>query len=379
MFLTTAVRIVDLRVLGNMGWNFLMVYHVIVCFFLFYGMHSNGDFERIKQEIFAILIILVYVPTFLSFLGLLAAVFKNQIVIFNQTLGIKSHRLVGVYLNSNVLGFLCVLSIISCFILMREKRNHPEIKRFLSNWLFVGCVLLNLVSLFLSDSNGSLLFLIIYLISIIFCNIIKNKGREKSKIKLIYLLALCVAFVFISLSVKSTTQSAFNFVVRIFHDQNFSTPFIEVGRGSYEITSGRNILFQQGIRLFKKFPILGIGARNLTEYARIYLPDRLDYEDLHNGYLTILVSWGSIGFVVFAFFSISVASHLCGTLFNHRNQTNDTIYSNFFSLIVAYSVYNLVEITLLSSISFTCVFFWAILGYAMCYVDKKYKARIVKK
>jgi hypothetical protein len=371
MLLTTAIRLFDFRVLNKIGWNILMVYHTIMCFLLFYGSHIESDFKKIKEEMFVLLKIFVYLPTFLSVLGVFIAIFSNQINMKNQAIGIKSHRLVGVYSNSNVLGFFCVLSIISSLILIRERKKMLKTHKTPTAWFLIVCIFFNSISLFLSDSNGALLFLIIYFISMFFCGIIRNNKTKKSKLKLIFLLLLCVTLVFVSLAVRGTIQNAFNITVKLLHFRNFSTTSaIEIGRGNYEITSGRNILLQQGFKLFKKFPVLGVGAKNLTEYAKIYLTDKLDCEDLHNGYLTILVSWGGMGFTVFAFFTCLMIICLCRTLFNRRDKNDYKIYSNIFSLVVAYAVYSLVEVTLLSSVSFRCAFFWTILGYAMCYVNE---------
>ncbi|MDR3179103.1 MAG: O-antigen ligase family protein [Oscillospiraceae bacterium] len=364
MILTVVIRMPD-----GVPWNLLMVYHCVLCFFMFYGIHVENNFNQNKKEMFNILKILVYIPSILSLIGLILAILKNEFKFYGHTLGVKSHRLVGIYENSNTLGLLSVLSIISCCIFLKK---NIEQKRNLPIWVLICCILINLICLFLSDSNGSFLFLAVYIVSMIFCKFVKYKGiktLEKTEVKTLILMLSCVFIVFSLIFLKALFQNIFNILIKSIHlhTQNIKIDSsIEIGRGNYEITSGRNLLILQGLRLFFRFPIMGIGRGNLVYYSNRFLLDRLDYEDLHNGYLTILVSWGALGFFFIMFFLVGICALLLKTLFKSKNGVLG-IYSSLFSLMVAYSVYSLFEITLLSSITFSCDFFWVILGYTVCY------------
>ena len=79
------------------------------------------------------------------------------------------------------------------------------------------------------------------------------------------------------------------------------------------IDSGRKKLWLESINLFKLSPIIGISNGNIVLYSAEYSNGALEYSyhksDLHNGFLTILVSTGVIGFVLFGIFGFRFAKH----------------------------------------------------------------------
>ncbi|GHV24468.1 hypothetical protein FACS189465_1710 [Clostridia bacterium] len=148
-------------------------------------------------------------------------------------------------------------------------------------------------------------------------------------------------------------------------------PMTSLGRKNYDVTSGRITLFWQGIEIFKKHPIFGIGRENLILYGEKYLEDGIMFSDLHNGYLTILVSYGMVGFIIFIVFAILVAREMYKFLFKLQKNTNKNffrLYSEFFSIVVAYSLYSVFEKAIFSEITIMVVFFWLVLGYAESYM-----------
>lgn len=58
-----------------------------------------------------------------------------------------------------------------------------------------------------------------------------------------------------------------------------------------------------------------MGKENIVLYADRLLEKGLKYSDLHNGYLTILVSNGLIGFVLFIGFAVALGRHCIKSLF----------------------------------------------------------------
>lgn len=146
---------------------------------------------------------------------------------------------------------------------------------------------------------------------------------------------------------------------------------IHIGRQNYEVSSGRIALFKQGIIIFKHHPWIGIGRANLNLYAKKYIEGGLRHPDLHNGYLTILVSTGIIGFAIFALFSLLVSLDICRYLFIFVNKNCFGIFCKFFSALVAYCGYCLFEKAILFDMTFMVGFFWLILGYAVSYIQNK--------
>jgi O-antigen ligase len=385
--------------------NLILIYHCLVCFLFFYGAHTDTNLKKIKLEIEIILKFFIHISTFLSLIGILIAIncgkyeinLNSYMVKYLEiaknltglslntktiTLGIREHRLTGVYLNSNFLGIISVLSIISSFLFISKNCEIFSKKKIsnrskIPNWIFIFCIILNFLSLLLSDSLASIVFLVIYMLSLSFCSLINSKETEHiSKFRLIVLGTFFLVVTLAILITKNYLQKGFNFLAyalqKISRGNIF--PIEEIGRqAAYDITSNRALMFKQGLLLFFRFPFFGTSRANIELYSQRFLPKKIAYDDLHNGYLTVLVSWGIMGFVIFVCFVLLISFSLVKTLFKVKSNKEFVDYKNLFSLIVAYSIYSSVEITMISGLTFSCSFFWIILGWTMCYTNCKNK------
>ena len=140
------------------------------------------------------------------------------------------------------------------------------------------------------------------------------------------------------------------------------------------IDSGRFKLWKESIDLFKISPIIGISHGNIVLYSEEYLNGILSYSyhnnDLHNGFLTILVSTGVIGFILFGIFGFRFAKHSAQHLFLQKKTFRNDVYPCLFAFLFAYLFYALFERALLYDISFLVMWFWLMMGYMSCYIAK---------
>ncbi|HBM98174.1 MAG TPA: hypothetical protein DD413_01980 [Ruminococcus sp.] len=140
------------------------------------------------------------------------------------------------------------------------------------------------------------------------------------------------------------------------------------------IDSGRFKLWMESVNLFKLSPIIGISNGNIVFYSEQYSDGVLNYtyhnNDLHNGFLTLLVSTGIIGFVLFGIFGFRFAKHAAQHLFLQKHTFRDDVYPCLFSFLFAYLMYALFEKALLYDISFMVMWFWLLMGYTSCYIAK---------
>ena len=413
-FIASCLVTILLHFKDNLLMNLLYIFTYLLCFFVFYGMFSEKDVKNIEKEMFVLLKILVSLTTVISFIGLVFAVVKIQMKVFDYYwLGIYENRLIGVYTNSNLLALFCVLAVIATHILIDsdEFKKRKNKKRFLV--AYVCSVIINIISLVLSDSNGAFIFLLIYIIVILFYQLF-NKQKEISMKIIIKNVAviLSVGFCIIagSFEIRGICQDRIAILINDMHKleesiydnkigvdknvdqidldenqlinkktkdknnqdaENSIMDSVEIGRvlgeNNYDGSSGRVTLIKQAIVMFKKNPVMGIGIANIPDYGDMYIKGGLKFPNFHNGYITILVAWGLVGFIIFFAFSLLIALRFSKALFK-INDSQNTPFPKLFSFIVAYSIYSLVEITILSDITFTIFIFWTILGYASSYM-----------
>lgn len=381
--------------------NLVIVYSVALCFFVFYGLYTEQDIKKTEQEMIFTLKFWVIFATVCGILSLGVLLIKSEYSIFGYNLGIFRNRLIGIYTNSNILAFSMIQSIVACDFLA----NHYISSKVTSskpNMIFLlCCVNINCICLFLSDSNASFLFLIIYCAIRFFCNLFfKEKNFKSIRLlrSLMTVMGFCLVMVSVCFALRGVCQKLMSTVVDDVHkqermvkdringnspadavqsfDEHIDSVIIQngeennthIGRSHYEVSSGRITLLKQGLLIFKHNPVIGIGRANLQLYGKKYLKNGLIHSDLHNGYLTILVCYGIIGFGIFAVITLVVALDVCKHLFRSTQKNYFGVFIRLFSALVAYCGYCLFEKAIVFDMTFMVGFFWAILGYAMAYV-----------
>ncbi len=378
--------------------NLVIIYYTAVCFFIFYGMYTEQNLKKTEQEMIFIFKFWTIFATVCGILSLMLLLVKNEYTIFGYNLGIFRNRLIGIYTNSNILAFSMVQSIVACdflanhYISARAGAKKPNVV------FLIFCVIVNSVCLFLSDSNASFLFIIIYCAIRFFCNLFfreKNfKGLRLIK-TLMIVMAFCLVMVSACFALRSVCQKFISIIVNDVHrqervvkdiingnnpddviksvDEHIDSIIIQgeessgthIGRSNYEVSSGRITLLKQGFKIFKHNPIIGIGRANLLLYGKKYIKNGLIHPDLHNGYLTILVCYGLLGFGIFAIITFVVALDVCKHLFSSTGKNYFSVFKRLFSALVAYCGYCLFEKAILFDMTFMVGFFWLILGYTI--------------
>ncbi len=423
LFIASGLISVAVNFAYNIHENLFMIYYVILCFFLFYGLYAEKTHEAAKREMtffFKFFLSSTTILMTISIIILLCS--KKGFMFMNYYISIKDNRFVGIFTNANLLAFYAVIGVILCHILYLR---HKAVSKFTFGVsLYYGiCLFINLVSLFLSDSNGSLVFIIIYVCFIAFYKIFRNSDTVRTFnfiFRIISLVLACVVFAFSFLTIRSFAQEGFAALLEserkfsesqnieitstipesenskipeskpsnseetskadnnkylpsdnthtenIFSDKK-ATTFTHENKN---IDSGRIPLLKQAAKLFSLYPIFGVAPRNIVLYGEKYLGG-LKYSDFHNGFVTILVSFGVVGFTFFIIFAVKIAKSMLVCIFKKRNK-NDTereMLPCLLAFLAAYCVYSMFEVTLLLDISYRVLIFWLILGYAMSYLN----------
>lgn len=360
----------------NILMNLISVFNNFMYLFLFFGMRKNTSKDEIDKEINFVLKFIILFSLLISSIGIYMSFKYKYIYFMGHNIGIFENRFFGISTNPNQLGFLSVISIFACDLLNdKYMKNKFKFNSFLS----IILILFNICVLFLTDSNASFVFVTIYLgIRIFYKNFSKYKKIKDIKFvkELIYIIASMAIIVSGSFLTRVSCQ---NFVNKLINSsKNDVSENIEItegeshfGRGGHELSSGRISLFRQGIQLAKIRPFLGLGRENLSYYGEIYIKGGLLFSykhfDLHNLYLTLLVSYGIIGFSLFVCLMVLILCDLFYISFININNENGEFISKLFAIIISYFSYVNFEVGGMSGIAISDVLLWMFLGYFMTF------------
>lgn len=363
--------------------NFLMLMHIGICFFIFYGLHTEKE-NNAKQELYKTCKFVIYSTTILGAIGYIFMMCGVKFEWYWIKFIIYENRFTGVFINPNILGFISIVSIVCCHIVTKEdflvQAKMPRISRI---WL-AGCLLVDIFSLMLCDSNASMVFFICYVVAILVFNLFSMKVKLSAKQLMLRLSALLMAVVFVvsmSFAVRNICQRAFSKLVAQptvgISGEEYTIATDEVITFSHEnanLDSGRIKLIKESMHLFRLSPIFGISNGNIIQYSQDYANGTLSLSyhnhDLHNGYLTILVSTGIVGLCLFAIFGLRFAKHIGLALFRRQNAQSQDVLPCLFAFCCAYLVYALFEKALLYDISFMVMWFWYMIGQTSVYLNK---------
>lgn len=379
-------------------YSLLMFLHVLVCFFVFYGMHTEPDFN-FKDELYSIARTIVIISTVTNIIGIFCLMFGISFEWQWIKFTIYENRFTGVYVNPNLLGFVSVVAIVCCHMLYKQKLiDNVKYDRVSKTWI-ISCVATNLFSLILCDSNAALVlalgYALVYTVYIFFAD---KTGISVSKIilKIVSIILVGVFLVSSALMFRTICQAGFAVVVSksntvidlLFNSEEITSSATEVleeelkeevpdvtfGHENENIDSGRLKLWKESMNLFKISPIIGISHGNIVFYSNEYsngvLRPSYHNNDLHNGFLTILVSTGIIGFILFGIFGFRFAKHSAQHLFLQKKTFRNDVYPCLFAFLFAYLFYALFEKALLYDISYMVMWFWLMMGYMSCYIAK---------
>ncbi len=368
------------------GYNFILIIHSFICFVLFYGMHIHrGTMYRWEMYLFSRFFI--YAATVSAFIGLLFLLLGVDLVFYGKTY-------TGVFFNPNYQGYVSALAIIFChFMTKPDFLAQARQKRISRIWL-TACILLNLITLVLSNSNGSLLLLGVYVAFMVLFRLLALSEKLTPRKILVRLIAL-IAVGFLLICLLMALRAAFKIVVASLSNPEGELSKADINaltKGSFFniITdtglSSRLDLWKAGFKALLSNPLFGAGKGDLyncivdeigkrSYFSNDYLTN-VFIADMHNGYIGILVVSGIVGFTLFGIFMYRFFKMTMPVWFVQRRIMTYSIYPCMIGFFAAYLVYAFIERTILFDLSFIVTSFWLILGYMSCYAtDLGYNIR----
>lgn len=141
------------------------------------------------------------------------------------------------------------------------------------------------------------------------------------------------------------------------------------------LLTGRVDLWQAGVQGFLKDPIFGVSRENIYDSCQQYLNDKtwqssLDVGGLHNIYLTVLVSSGTVGFTILAIFVILTLKKFFRYGFRKRGLEENVYFRGVVLLLAQFAGMEMMEARILYRVGIFYVFFFLIYGYAMYFAQK---------
>ena len=394
LFLAGGLVTVLLHAEQNLLNNLFILYWLAVCFFFFYGLHGEKSHSHNKREMMFMLDSIVIFTTIMMVVGLvLLAFFPKGFTLWGLSFCIYENRFVGIITNANALGFYAIMAAVACHMLWKIKKADNKLNAK-SKTLYIVAVVINMLSLFLSDSNASLLFVITYICFLAFYKIFRDFKKFKVLSFILRFIATtlaCTVIATLMLGVRTTVQSGVSLMltagesktqisnsvttnndgsVHIKDDVETQTP-TTFEHENTNIDSGRFVIWKQSLGLFEKFPLMGIGKANIVSYGEQYLGG-LKYDDFHNGLITIIISFGLVGFNIFMVLAITVAKAMLKAIFicKDKCRRDGDVLVLIVAFCAAYCVYSMFEIALLMDLSYRVFIFWAIIGFGLSYVFK---------
>ena len=370
------------------AYNLLMIVHAAICFFIFYGVHTEKHLN-FRRELYSVCRFIVFTTTVLGIIGLACLLADIKFEVLGFKFIIFDNRFTGLYCNPNQLGFCAVAAVFCGHMLLKKDFIAISGRERVSSIWIASCFAVNAISLMLSDSNGALALMMSYVIFFIIYKMFGSERRFSFRQIISKSIATLLAGVVILGSlffVRTVMQDGFEHimssteaVVVIEGDLNIEEEgIITFEHENKNIDSGRFKLWSQGVQMWLSNPVMGIGKGNIYDYGLRMFESGVKFSknygvmaplmtDFHNGYLTILVCSGAVGFLLFAVFGLKLFKHVTVHVFSDSSLKESTLPC-MYSFLCAYLVYAFIEESLLFNLLVSVSFFWLILGYTSCFL-----------
>lgn len=388
LFLLATLLTAVIHIMDNFLLNILLLLHAMVCFFVLYGMHTERNKRRVRKELYIVTSIILFVTTatmIASFAVLPLGASEMKFLYSTYKLVIYENRFTGIFINPNLLGFYGVLAVVSAHILSKNElyNNIGKAVKY-PKWLLIVAVAINLVAIFMSDSNGSVVLLAGYILGVALYKLFGGMpllNIPKILLRGTALLLVAVISVGLLLGTRSVVNKTASYILnsnKQVVEQKLDEPpkatnssnIVTFAHENENLDSGRLALLEKAVAIFYNHPIMGVGKENIVLFGERILDKGLKYSDLHNGYLTILVSNGLVGFVLFVGFAVSLGRQSIKSLFLEKSNLKNSPFPCLFAFVFSYCIYAVVEKTMLWEHTYMVAIFWYMLGYLSCYVKK---------
>ncbi|MBU3142018.1 O-antigen ligase [Clostridium sp. CF012] len=363
--------------------------------FVLYSYRKDYSDKTMQSEIYNINTIIITISSIASFASLLTFMFLIQFTYSGTPQGFvypHAPALWGFYRNPNSGGMVAVVSIIVTFfnIYLCNKIHVKNFGKLKKSYYYFN-ILVQWLCLLLCNSRGALLSLLAFVLFAsfyLFINIFEQKKKfNRFKSVMISLLLTIIIFSTFNLAV-SVSKIGLSYIPKSIQKLiNNTDPGLtgedpdnliidrEIQDG--HVTTGRMEIWTYGLNTLKLNPLFGHGPDNIgLAKQKIYPNDKTKYmitNDMHNGYLQILLSNGILAFIAFGAFIILIIKDSLIFLLSKKNtaDNNKKIFLFFIlGLILSIAVNGLFENAILLTRSYIPTILWIYLSYLSKNLDE---------
>lgn len=402
------------NLLNNIGQLAYTCVYFFVCFCHFSQMEEK---DRTQTLVFLFRIITVFaLAVAVISLGMMLLRYSREVETRGTTVVIGFHQrntgmqLTGVVTGPSSLSGICLLGMASLAAEVRllGKRLRP--------WRIAGMVVL-LLAVCASNAYAGLLKMLAFAVAVIFCFVFAGAAGTGRKMlakragkAVALMVAACAAVVCVYFGAQTVETAAVNGITHLSaqitawqeaqkqeqppstQTPSGETPSTETPSGetpstetpstetpstppqqeitihrdlSTSATGARTAIWREGIKLFLAHP-LGVTNSNISVKIFYGVPD-YEYNNLHNGYLTLLASSGIVGFLLILVFGVLLLRRVLRSLFIQQDRQKGLTLGLLISICVAILAGDLVNGCFVLWRGSDYLLLWLLLGevYAM--------------
>lgn len=357
-----------------------MVGYALLYFFMVY---SDEKMER-KRFLFELRVISRCVISAAAVLGaaglVMFALNLDEAVKIGGTyyqFGMYENRLWGVDINPNMGGALYMIALAACLYIIHLRRKESKRNAgliVLSIMFFILIVLCQsravwiMVAVFIS---GYIFFIMKKALSVF--SICKSPRQILLRVCMV-IVALLVLYgaVFAAKTAVSFVPDILGTAERTAVNHDDLARLDKKENDVNSLSTGRTKLWSVGIKAFKEKPVFGVGFRSIDDYMKKYLSkgayNNSHMGNVHNAYLSALVSSGMVGFLLFMSLIGYILLHGVKKFFLEEGNTMGRVLLIF---AVSIMVGQLVESWIVFALQFGGGVYWLVMGYILAACKRK--------
>ena len=320
-------------------YSYVKTLMMCLMFFILMTHTKEQTKETLKNEMDIIFYAIIVFSFFITGASLIRTIITEPNNLVNSLFG--ERYLGGYYENSNQSASWAFFSLILGLIYFKKNKNFFTINS-----------IIQLIMIIISGSRSVYIGLFTSLIAYFLYYSLVIKGKNKKKISIVIFSVSIIALIFLIIITLLRFKWVFNKMDQI----NFEE-FLDI------LSSYRYFMWKEAFIIFINKPLLGVGVGNIYQAThRFFGPEsiftKLNMEDPHNIFISLLAYTGILGFISFFTIIINKKKKIIYVIKNEID--NKTI--SLLSLFVSIFIFSVFDVAVIFDTHIATMLFWYIAG-----------------